>query len=619
MTSTAGAERRRPRGRAWAALVGAAARAGLVVVSLVAVGSPASTAGAAEPGPVLTSLSLGNESCGLTAAGAAYCWGDDGQGELGNGPAITGDQRVPSPVDTPPGVTWADISFGNRHACAVATTGAGYCWGTNDGAQLGIGVFGGTRVSPTPIATPSGVTWARISAGNVVTCGLTTDRLLYCWGYLSGSPTLVSTPQLQAGGPWANVSTGNGTICAVTTAGGGFCWGDEGGRQLFGDGPAVHASATPLAVSTPPGVTWSRIVVKYRVACGLTTDGALYCWGEDDDPNVSGVDGNLGNGPAGSAVQSAPSLVDTPSGVRWSDFDVYGSGGGCARSTTGAISCWGANNAGQLGSGTFGGQSQSPVPVPALAGVAVSGIDTGGATGCAMTADGPLCWGFNGDGQLGNGSPAATATPTPVGTPQSVTFAPVGEVAAGTSVTLGATASSGRPVTYAASGACTVAGSTLTGTAPGSCSVTAKQAGGQGWAAAAPVTRTVTIVDGDVDGDHVTDSVDNCRTTPNPDQADLDGDHVGDACDPDVDGDGVPNANDPFPTDPGETLDSDHDGVGDNADTDDDGDGIPDAQDAFPLQRDGALSGSLSRQIKSNPALAPILTPLRGALLGLGL
>jgi hypothetical protein len=66
-------------------------------------------------------------------------------------------------------------------------------------------------------------------------------------------------------------------------------------------------------------------------------------------------------------------------------------------------------------------------------------------------------------------------------------------------------------------------------------------------------------------------------------------------------------------------VDTDGDGVGDHADTDDDGDGIPDRQDAFPLTKDGPLSGTISRQIAANPALATLLTPVHDTLHALGL
>ena len=70
----------------------------------------------------------------------------------------------------------------------------------------------------------------------------------------------------------------------------------------------------------------------------------------------------------------------------------------------------------------------------------------------------------------------------------------------------------------------------------------------------------------DADADGIADSMDNCPAVANPGQADLDGDGAGDACDPDMDGDGVANGSDAFPTNPAEWSDADADGVGDNAD-----------------------------------------------------
>jgi hypothetical protein len=70
----------------------------------------------------------------------------------------------------------------------------------------------------------------------------------------------------------------------------------------------------------------------------------------------------------------------------------------------------------------------------------------------------------------------------------------------------------------------------------------------------------------DIDNDGVVDASDNCPAIANASQADLDHDGMGDACDTDIDGDGVSNGSDAFPTNPAESLDSDHDGVGNNAD-----------------------------------------------------
>ena len=111
----------------------------------------------------------------------------------------------------------------------------------------------------------------------------------------------------------------------------------------------------------------------------------------------------------------------------------------------------------------------------------------------------------------------------------------------------------------------------------------------------------------DSDGDGIDDAADNCSATANADQADLDADGLGDACDSDIDGDGVANSTDAYPNDPARWIpdsdgdgfdnvvdncpafsnpdqaDMDHDGTGDACDSDIDGDGVANTTDAYPL------------------------------------
>ena len=91
--------------------------------------------------------------------------------------------------------------------------------------------------------------------------------------------------------------------------------------------------------------------------------------------------------------------------------------------------------------------------------------------------------------------------------------------------------------------------------------------------------------DGDMDGDGILDSQDNCVETPNADQKDTDGDGIGDVCDDDLDGDGVLNTYDNCPNTPNaDQKDTDGDGIGDVCDEDIDGDGVPNGRDNCPYK-----------------------------------
>jgi alpha-tubulin suppressor-like RCC1 family protein len=74
-------------------------------------------------------------NCGLTATGAAYCWGFNFTGQLGDG--TTTDRHTPTPVAG--GLTFASLALGVNHTCGVTTAGDLYCWGSNAFGQLGDG------------------------------------------------------------------------------------------------------------------------------------------------------------------------------------------------------------------------------------------------------------------------------------------------------------------------------------------------------------------------------------------------------------------------------------------------------------------------------------------------
>jgi alpha-tubulin suppressor-like RCC1 family protein len=134
------------------------------------------------------------EAISSTAAGQAWCWGGNGFGQLGSsvmGPSTI--DSVPTIVGPPASgaVTWARIYAGTYHTCAIATTGAAYCWGRDDYGQLGDGLQVPGNVVPQPVG--GGHLFRSLSLGELYTCGVegslsaplgpsTSAGTVYCWG-----------------------------------------------------------------------------------------------------------------------------------------------------------------------------------------------------------------------------------------------------------------------------------------------------------------------------------------------------------------------------------------------------------------------------------------------------
>lgn len=119
----------------------------------------------------------GSFSCAVAADSTGYCWGDNTYGQLGDS-VLGGDAAAP--VHLAGGRKLTMVSAGSRHACAVTAGHAAYCWGDNANGQLGIGSVGGLAVEPAPVA--GGRQFAAVSAGGVHTCAATTAGAAYCWG-----------------------------------------------------------------------------------------------------------------------------------------------------------------------------------------------------------------------------------------------------------------------------------------------------------------------------------------------------------------------------------------------------------------------------------------------------
>lgn len=292
-----------------------------------------------------TALSNGGlHACGLTAEGAAWCWGWNGQGQLGNGTAAA-VSTLRAPVRVAGGQRFRSLSAGPVHTCAVADTGAAYCWGLNASGQLGNGT---TADSSVPVPVAGGRAFRAVSAGTDHTCALDVAGAAFCWGLAGGqlglgtvAPPATHTPAAVVGGlTFETLDVGLRASCATTAASQGYCWNPgSGGRPEPVDG----------------GLSFRSIGMGGLHACGVTPAGEAYCWGANRN-------GEVGNGTTLAAA--APARV--AGGITFRTAEASGGispnlGHSCGLSTDGIAYCWGTNGGWQLGSR---GVDRSAVPVP---------------------------------------------------------------------------------------------------------------------------------------------------------------------------------------------------------------------------------------------------------------
>jgi alpha-tubulin suppressor-like RCC1 family protein len=240
-------------------------------------------------------LRAGTHTCGLTPAGALFCWGGGLTGAVGDG---TLEPRF-SPVEIAPGTTFRDVATSLWATCGVKTDGAVLCWGTNEMGELGDGSPLGTR-RPVPGPIAGDLTLLSVDAYASHFCGLTVDLGVVCWGRNDtgqiGDGTVANAlePVLVDAGPHLAVTTGAHHTCALSASGLASCWGDGSYGQL-GSG-RLEGATSPVA--TLGGLAFESIEAGSHATCGRTSTGATYCWGNSDL-------GQLGGGLGGPAAMSA--------------------------------------------------------------------------------------------------------------------------------------------------------------------------------------------------------------------------------------------------------------------------------------------------------------------------
>ncbi|MEO7118617.1 MAG: hypothetical protein ABIZ34_06565, partial [Candidatus Limnocylindrales bacterium] len=318
-----------------------------------------------------------------------WCWGYNEHGELGDG--TTGDANfarlLPVHVRRGSGILTnvMAISAGPYHTCAVRTDLTVWCWGDDEQGQLGDGTTGGAnhrRLLPVHVRAGSSLLTnvKAVSGGFRHTCALRTDGTVWCWGY-GGSGALgdgttgdanqrrLSPVQVRRGSGYLTgvkaISAGWLYTCALRSTVTVWCWGDNETGQL-GDGTTgdtFHRRLLPVQVRTASGAFTEvkGISAGFGHTCAMRTDATAWCWGD-------ATDGQLGDGTTGGASHRRLRPVQVLSGSgTLTGVKRIGSGSGHSCVQRDTVWCWGSDLYGQLGDGTTGDASNRRLlPVRAL-------------------------------------------------------------------------------------------------------------------------------------------------------------------------------------------------------------------------------------------------------------
>jgi alpha-tubulin suppressor-like RCC1 family protein len=370
-----------------------------------------------QEGSVFSNGTLGvgsDNTCGILDNGSVVCWGRGNYGALGNG--ANDDSWTPTPaLSMGVGRTAVSISSGQHHTCAIIDNGSVSCWGLGDNGQLGNGDLLNRNV-PTPVSSLGvGRTAVAISSGAFHTCVILDNGSVSCWGWGQagqlgngvGYNMLVPTPTSSLGQDRTAIaiSSGGSHTCIVLDNGAVSCWGANSFGQL-GNGEGNTEREPVLTDSLGVGRTAVAIAVGLDFSCALLDDGTVSCWGNAEY-------GQLGDSHSQEQFSPQPTK-DFGEGRR--AVSLAGKGlQACVILDDGNIKCWGYNANGQLGNG---GNSNTATPTLTNSlggGRTAIAISAGTGTMCALLSDGNAsCWGTGYSGRLGNGQNTNKNVPTQV-------------------------------------------------------------------------------------------------------------------------------------------------------------------------------------------------------------
>ena len=356
-------------------------------------------------------------TCVNMANNRMKCWGHGHQGQIGDG--WSGDRYNATFVllgaEGGPPYAYSHGSFG-QHTIARMTDGTLQAWGHDGWGQLGHGHYGGQHNSPKPVSMPFGRTALHAETGMQTSCAVMDDQSLWCWGRNdpfgqvgnnNSTGDEVSVPMhIPIPNNQSVIALAGGTNfwCIILEDRSGMCWGSNTNGQLGNGVSTGHGANASWSNTAPEPITilpqnrsLAAISTGQLHVCAILDNGSVVCWGGNNH-------GQIGNGTYGDDGDSAvttPQYVSLPAGRTAISID-SGFYHNCAILDDHSTWCWGRNNHGQLGDGTTT-NSSTPIEI-SVPGLEFASISAGAYHTCAVATNASVwCWGQHDNGQLGLG------------------------------------------------------------------------------------------------------------------------------------------------------------------------------------------------------------------------
>jgi alpha-tubulin suppressor-like RCC1 family protein len=295
------------------------------------------------------------------------------------------------------------VATGAYHTCGLKMDGTVKCWGRNNEGQLGRGTTQNAGNDfPQTITNLSNV--VALAAGGYHTCALLAGGSVQCWGSnrdgqagnASGADPISAPGPIRtfATVPGVAIAAGGYHSCELMSDGTVMCWGYNRDQQVAAGAFGSTHTAVPA-----PGVAGAVAVTAGAYhSCALLGNGSAACWGYNND-------GQTGTSPSVfNTVPISARQLDAATGAGAQGLAVQGGYHTCAVLTTGSVSCWGYNGHGELGNGTTTGPQPTGTPVTASPLGTATAVAAGGYHTCAIVGGAVTCWGANESAQLGRGT-----------------------------------------------------------------------------------------------------------------------------------------------------------------------------------------------------------------------